>query len=171
MGRNLIQCTLLLIPLLTVICSGCTPQSSPPGPSSATGVVDGSGYVLHAWNDGLAILIVHDAPNAFFCQGEGGSSSPIYHLECTAESNDGRSIQWEIETRDGLSAKLSTAGQVFNVNEGTVFILMEDEEDGRSMVHQIARDVSTIPQDNDRIVAFIQADKEIMSYLNGSGEQ
>ncbi len=169
MRRDPVKFILLLILLLSMTFGGCTSPSNPPGPNNATGVLDGTGYVLHSWNEGLAILILHNTPNAFFCEGQGGSSSAVYHLECTAEANDGRSIQWEIETRDGLSAELSTNGRVFDVNEGTVFIMLASEQDDRGVVHQITRDLSTIPQDNDLIVAFIQADREIMSYLNETG--
>ncbi len=103
MKKALVQTGLILL-FGTLFLISCSPRSSPPGPSSATGVIEDAGYAFHVWQDGLRILILHNTPNAFFCQGEGGSSSPVYHLECDTDSLDGRKLSWEIETVDGTNA-------------------------------------------------------------------
>lgn len=142
---------------------GCSPRSSPPGPNNATGIIDGAGYVLHEWPGGLKILIVHDTPNAFFCSGEGGTSSPVYHLECDTEAIDGRTIRWTIETADGITAQLAVDAQNFNIVQSTVF-LMRTIDDG-VWVEQIPRDLSTLLFDNEQILAFITDDDEISAFI------
>lgn len=153
----------LLLILMAGFIIGCSPRSSPPGPAHATGSIDGAGYVLHSWPDGLKILIVHDTPNAFFCSGEGGTSSPVYHLECDTEANDGRTIQWRVETSDGISAQLSVGAENFNVVESSVFLMRSIE--GGVGVEQISRDLSTLIFDHDQIFAFIKDDEDISAFI------
>ena len=142
---------------------GCSPRSSPPGPGNATGIIDGAGYVLHNWPDGLKILIVHDTPNAFICSGEGGTSTPVYHLDCLTDANDGRALQWQIETSDGITAQLSAGAENFDVVESSVFLMRSIE--GGVEVRQISRDLSTLLFDHDQILAFITADDEISEFI------
>jgi hypothetical protein len=154
---------ILFIIMMAGFIDGCSPRSSPPGPNNATGIIDGAGYVLHDWSGGLKILIVHDTPNGFFCSGEGGTSSPVYHLECDAEANDGRTIQWEIETSDGVTALLRVNAETFNVVESSVFLMRSIE--GGVGVEQISRDLSTLSFDQNQILEFITDDDEISAFI------
>jgi hypothetical protein len=162
MQRTNLRCLFFLI-LMAGFITGCMPRSSPPGPNSATGPVDGAGYVLHDWAEGLKILVIFDTPGAFFCEGEGGASSPVYHLAYDAESNDGRSIHWQIETSDGVNAQLNAGGAPFSVSRSAIFLMKAS--DGAAVVRQVGGNLSNLAFDHDSIIAFIQADPAISAFI------
>jgi hypothetical protein len=144
--------------------STCGSVSSPPGASSYTGIIDELGYVLHAWEEGLKILVVYDTPNAYFCEGEGGSSASTYRLTCSAESNDGRTTHWEIETADGVQAVFSVERKTYQVVESAVFLLHSGEDE--ILVERITRDLSSMALDHDAIITFITGDEELHKWLD-----
>jgi hypothetical protein len=128
-----------------------------------TGMMDGAGYIYHHWSDGLHVLMIHDTPNGFFCEGGGGTSSPIYLLECTADALDGRTLQWKLEPRDGQIADAVVAGEPFFLDRDGVF-LVHTTESG-SEVRLIWRDLSGVAFENARVLNFIQSDEELMQFL------
>ncbi len=155
--------TLFLLIVGITFSAGCAGRSSPPGPSNMTGKIEGAGYTYHHWADGLQILMIHDTPGGFFCEGEGGTSSPIYLLECTADAMDGRTLPWKIETRDGQSADVVVAGEAFILDRDSVF-LVHTTESG-SEVRLIGRDLSGMAFENESVLNFIQSDEELMQFL------
>ena len=155
--------TLFLLIVGITFGAGCAGRSSPPGPSNMTGMIDGAGYTYHNWSDGLQVLMIHDTPNGFFCEGEGGTSSTIYLLECTADALDGRTLQWKIETPDGQSADVVGAGEAFTLDRDGVF-LVHTTESG-SEVRLIWRDLSGMAFENERVQDFIQSDEELLRFL------
>ena len=167
MQRTNLRCLFFLILMVLILMAGlitgCTPRSSPPGPNSATGIVDGAGYVLHDWAEGLKILVIYDAPGAFFCEGEGGASSPVYQLACDVESTDGSSIHWQIETSDGISAQLTAGGARYEVSSSAIFLMKAS--DGAAVVRQVGGSLSNLAFDHDSIIAFIQADPAISAFI------
>ena len=52
----------VLAALLAAGTAGCVPRSIPPDADVVAGVVDQVGYEFMRWEEGLAIMIWHDAP-------------------------------------------------------------------------------------------------------------
>jgi hypothetical protein len=154
-------CSIILL-MLTVSCIGCTPKTSPPGPSTATGIIDEAGYAFHVWQAGLNVLLLHNAPNGFFCTGKGGDSA-VYRLECTADAIDGRTFTWIIETGDGKKADVTIGGEPFTIEESAVFLI--DAPGGPPEVRLIRRDLTDLAFDHESVLAFATADHEISAFL------
>jgi hypothetical protein len=146
----------LAIGLLLAV-SGCS-RTTPPGPDTAYGQFEGTGYVFYRWEQGLRLMIWHDATDAI-SSGSGSTSDPVYHVEGQAVYSDGSTLSWTIETRDGQSAQFTLNGTDYDLSAGTLFLV--STRGGSPQVEQLRRDLSGVQPNRESILAFAQADPDI----------
>ena len=157
-------CLGLLWLTLVFLLSGCLMKTTPPGPNSAGGSVEGVPYSFHQWAQGLSVMIWHDLSNGTAdCSGTGSTSDPVYREACRAEAEDGRSLEWQIHTTDGVRAEMWINGDPYELANGNLFLI--DTQDGTVHVVQLQRDLSNLAANHERITAFAQADLDVSSFI------
>lgn len=164
MGTSRLKLTSLIFLLLTLILlSGCM-RSTPPGPNSAGGSIEGVPYFFHQWAQGLSVMIWHDLSNGTAdCSGTGSTSDPVYREGCRAEAADGRSLEWQIHTTDGVGAEMRINGNPYDLANGNLFLI--DTQDGTLHVVQLQRDLSNLAANHESITAFAQDDVDVSSFI------
>jgi hypothetical protein len=163
-GKSQLKGLLVLLAALFVAAfSGCTPKSTPPGADTAGGTLEGASYVFLQWKEGLAILIWHDLSyGATGCGGTGSTSDPVYRLDCTAESQEGRRIVWEVQTPDGQTAQFEIDDTGYDLSDGALFLIAT--ADGKTDVRQLQRDLSGVQPNRESIVAFAKSDPDVAKF-------
>jgi hypothetical protein len=146
----------LAIGLLLAV-SGCS-RTTPPGPDTAYGQFQGAGYLFYRWEQGLRLMIWHDASSAT-SSGSGSTSDPIYRVEGQAVYPDDSTLNWTIETKDGQSAQFTLNGTNYDLSAGTLFLIRTSG--GSIQVEQLRSDLSSVQLERDSILAFAQADPDI----------
>jgi len=146
----------LAIGLLLAV-SGCS-RTTPPGPDTAYGQFEGTGYLFYRWEQGLRLMIWHDATDAT-STGSGSTSDPIYRVDGRAVSPGVPPIEWTIETSDGQTAQFTLSGVSYDLTQGTLFLVRTSG--GSIEVEQLRRDLSSVQLERDSILAFAQADPDI----------
>ncbi|MGD8552114.1 MAG: hypothetical protein PVG02_00505 [Anaerolineales bacterium] len=161
--------TLTILLLIASAIAACSSAVTPPGPNTLSGSMTNVGYFLHRWDQGLNLLILHDAPQSFFCEGAASSSSPEYMLNCTGESNTDGEFSWEIRTRDGRTARVIVDEQSFDVIEDSLILI--NASDGLLQVERQARHLSDVPFEHSAILELAESDEVIQSFIARIKEQ
>jgi hypothetical protein len=150
--------------LLALVVAGCAGKSTPPGADMAYGSVEGAGYTLMRWQEGLAIMIWQRDTNYLMCEGGGSTRDPVYELNCQAESEDGYRLDWTVQTADGETSQLEMGNATYDLSGGTLFLVRLGE--GGIEVIQLDRDLSGIPFDHNQIMAFATSDPDIAEFID-----
>ena len=155
----------LLVPLalLALVVGGCAGKSTPPGADIAYGSVEGAGYTLMRWQEGLALMIWQRDTNSLMCEGGGSTQDPVYELNCLAESEDGYRLDWTVQTTDGETAQLEMGNASYDLSGGTLMLVTAS--DAGLEVIQLDRDLSGIPFDHNQITAFSTSDPDIAAFI------
>jgi hypothetical protein len=150
--------------LTTFFLSSCLMRATPPGPNSASGSIEGVSYTFHQWAQGLSVMIWHNLlPGTSSCGGSGSTSDPIYREECTVEDADGRSLEWQIHTTDGVTAEMWINGTEYNLANGRLF-LIEYQNDTPQIV-QLQDNLANLAANDESITAFAQANQDISNFI------
>lgn len=149
--------------LAMILLNGCLMKSTPPGPNTAYGSVEGVSYTFHKWGEGLSVMIWHDLNGEGSCTGSGSTSDPVYREYCTVESTDGRTLDWQIHTTDGVAAEMRINGNAYNLADGVLFLI--DHQDSTIHVAQLQRDLSHLATNHQSITAFAPNDDDISSFV------
>ncbi|HUV88906.1 MAG TPA: hypothetical protein VMY80_04575, partial [Anaerolineae bacterium] len=154
-----------LFALLAVIVafSGCAPSSTPPGPDVAGGKVEQGGFTFMRWKEGLAIMIWHNLESSTH-HGSGSTTDPVYRLQGDAESQDGRHVDWRLETTDGKTAQFWIDNTPYDLSSGTLFIITTKNE--RTEVRQLQRDLSGVQTNYESCIAFARSDPDLASFIS-----
>ncbi len=156
--------------LVVLALSGCT-TSTPPGASTAGGEVGEGAYTFMQWKEGLTILIWDDIRGTHSNHGSGSSSDPVFRQSGQAESPDGRSYSYQVETEDGVTAKFTIDGREFDLSQGTLFLVKT--RGSETVVQQISRDLPEISS-TDADEAFREmahSDPDVAALIsNGEGQ-
>jgi len=160
----------VLAALLAAGTAGCVPPSTPPDADVVAGVVDQVGYEFMRWEEGLAIMIWHDAPARSGTSSTSGAG-PLTHgtpfrIEGYAESQDGHRFEWQVETDDGRTALFSLDDVRYDLSDGTVFIVRTGE--GANEVTQLDGDLSHVDPDHASCVAFARNDSHLARFLESA---
>jgi hypothetical protein len=150
--------TVLLIALLALSLSGCAYKSTPPGPGAAGGQYEGAAFSFLRWKEGLAIVIWHDL-ESFTSHGSGSTTDPVYRLQGSAESRDGRHVDWVVETDDGKTARFWIDDTRYDLSAGALFVITTEHD--RTNVMQLERDLSGVQPNYESCVAFARNDPDL----------
>jgi hypothetical protein len=155
----------LLVPLalLALVVGGCAGKSTPPGADIAYGSVEGAGYTLMRWQEGLALMVWQRGTDSLMCEGGGSTRDPVYELNCQAESEDGYRLDWTVQSTDGETAQLEMGNETYALSGGTLMLVTAS--DAGLAVIQLDRDLSGIPFDHNQITAFALSDPDIAEFI------
>ena len=152
---------------LVIFVFGCTPRSTPPGPNTIGSSAPGLTFTFLQWKEGLMLLLVDDIEKSHQSRGSASTSNPVYSGSGSAESADGRGYKWQIETTDGKAATFRIDGKEYDLSKGALFVIKAKGE--QVEVHQLKRDLTTIPFDADGCKEHLKKDAEILRLL-GAGD-
>jgi hypothetical protein len=152
-----------LAALLVVPLSACSPGSTPPGPYAAYGTVGQVGYVYYRWKEGLALMIWHDIAGSSMSSGSGSTTDPVYRLHGYAESQDGRRLDWELQTSDGMTAQFEIDNTSYDLLDGALFIITT--QGGETDVRQLERDLSDVQTNHESCLAFARSDPDLVKFI------
>ena len=154
--------------LVVLVLSGCT-SSTPPGASTAGGVVGDGAYTFMQWDEGLTILIWDDIRGSHSNHGSGSSSDPVFRQSGQAESPDGRGYSYQVETEDGVTARFTIDGKDFDLSKGTIFLVKT--KGAETVVQQLSRDLSEISSTDQAFREMAQSDPDVAALIsNGEGQ-
>lgn len=149
---SLVPRRLALIITLLLLLVACGRKTTPPGPSTIGGKVGDSAYGLLDWDEGMRILIWTDVVGGWSSGGTGSTEEEAYRQQGHVEAHDGRSFDFYIETRDGVTADFSIDGKRYDLEEGSLFLVTSSS--GTIEVMQLNDDLSTLTATNEGIEAF-----------------
>ena len=153
--------------LLVITCLGsvsCARKSTPPAPSIAAGVYIKAGYEYFDWEEGLALMIWHDAVQSSMCDSSGSTRDSTHVVQCSAVSRESQSFEWQIKTSDGIQAEFSIDGSLFDLANGNVFLVAVEGES--TDIQQLHRDLTDVDSQNaNTITGFGLNDPDINSFI------
>ncbi len=161
----------LLVALLTTGVAACGAGSTPPGASKAMGSVAQGGYLFLRWAEGargdlaLEVMIWHDLAGERTADSAGFASGRLSIERGAACSADGRSLAWEVQTRDGTTGEVHLGGNRYDLEAGNLFLVTT--QGGTTAVRQLHRDLSAVPLDHEGILTFARSDPDLAAFLQG----
>jgi hypothetical protein len=154
----------LLVVLVTTGVAACGNSSTPPGANKTLGSVAQGGYLFLRWQEGLEVMIWHDLTGEGTGHSAGFSAGRPYIERGTAHSADGRSLAWEVQTRDGTMGEMQIGGGRYGLEAGNLFLVTT--RGGTTAVRQLHRDLSAVPLDHEGILAFARYDPDLAAFLD-----
>ena len=137
----------IMVILLSIGTLSCSPASTPPGPTMAAGVYVEAGYEFFHWEEGLVVMLWHDATASSMCDSSGSTRDPVHSIDCQAISREGNAFKWNIETTDGVTGQFSIDDKLYDLSEGSLFIVRT--KGGTAEIQQLQRDLSDVVPEND----------------------
>jgi len=143
-----------------------------PRPGGGLAILDGTSASFGVLGDGIAIVVWSKVPAR---SGAGGSRSSSdrpqaqLHYSGLHSSPDGRRIEWQCQTKDGVAGSVSINGQDYDLANGTLVLVTVGEE--KTTVKQLKRDTLKVKHEN--VVAtledWLENDSEIMELFRHHG--
>ena len=157
---------IIVVPFLVILLMatfvGCS-KSTAPGADIAGGVYEKASCTLMKWEEGLTLMIWHEATLSVSNHGSSSTESSVYTLEGYGESEDGNRIEWDLETSDGKTAKFAINSIDYDLSEGTLFII--STESGEPIITQLNHDLSGVQTTRDSWVAFSKSDPDVSDFI------
>jgi hypothetical protein len=155
---------LVLVAILVTLLSSAT-RAHAPGLAATDGTVGQARYVYYWSERGLRLMIWHDATEVALATEAGGSARAARWLSGRATA-DGRPLfDWEIETTDGRTARFRIDGVVYDLSQGTVFLVRS--EGGQIEVDQLQRDLAGTLPDAETVARFAASDATLADLAQG----
>jgi hypothetical protein len=165
MNRNKMIYLLSLSIFLGLGLAACFGRT-PPGPDMAGGGYENASYEYFHWQEGLNVLIWHDANTSSTCHSSGSTRSDTHLVQCQAVSEDGFEFFWQIETSDGRTAQFTINNQPIDLANGTVFLITLDSD--LLDIQQLQRDLSGVSAEHQSITQFSLDDREINQFIQST---
>ncbi len=175
-AANVRLCVLILAGFaLVIVISGCwTRRTASPGPNTISGKIpelkSASKYLspefeLFRWREGLNLLIV-DGLGFHVRTG----MRYFYNCEGAAEGSKeyGPGYEWRLDTADGETATFRFDDKEYDLSEGALFVIKAKND--KVEVHQLNRDLSTIPFDSAAVSEYLKNDVEVRKILGVKDE-
>ena len=115
------------------------------------------------WKEGLIVLFVDDVKGGRSSGGSGSTDNPVHTSTVSAGSPDAGGYKCQLETEDGISANCHINGKEYDLSNGTLLVIKAKGE--QVEVHQLKRDLTTIPFDATDCKGPIEEDAEIRKLL------
>jgi hypothetical protein len=154
----------LLVVLIATTVAACGGTSNPPGASKALGSSERGGYLFLRWEEGLEVLIWHDLTGEGTASSAGSVAGRFYIERGSARAADGRSLAWDVQTRDGRTGEARIGAVRYDLASGNLFLVTTQA--GATEVRQLSRDLSTVPLDHDGILAYARSDPDLAAFLS-----
>jgi hypothetical protein len=151
-----------------VLCGGCQPKSTVAGPGMLTSSGSGVSFTYLKWDSGQRILLVDNVTGG----GRGSTSTsttsdPLNHSKGYA-GPDGAGYKWTCDS-NATTMTFKIDGKEYDLANGSLFVIKA--KDGATEVHQVKRDLNTIPYDADQCRQAIEKDEEIQKILKGAATE
>jgi hypothetical protein len=159
----LIRLALLVVLVVTTV-AACGGGSNPPAATKSLGFSERGGYLFLRWEEGLEVLIWHDLTGEGTASSAGSVAGRFYIERGSARAADGRSLAWDVQTRDGRTGEARIGAVRYELASGNLFLVTTQE--GATEVRQLARDLSAVSLDHDGILAFARSDPDLAAFLN-----
>ena len=158
------RCMIVFIGVaLIVSVAGCGTRTTPPGAHALYTSAPGMNIIYLRWKAGLTVLFVDDVKGGHSMSGSGSTDNPVHTETVTVGSPDAGGYECRLETKDGKTAICRINGKEYDLSNGTLFVIKAKGE--QVEVHQLKRDVATIPFDTNDCKEPIQTDAEIRKLL------
>lgn len=155
---------LLLVVVLAGAAAACSGGAAPPGASKALGSFVKGGYLFLRWPEGLEVMIVHDLAGEGTAHSSGFVAGPLSIERGSARVDGGRSLSWEVQTRDGTRGEAHIGTNRYDLAAGNLFLVTT--RGGATVVRQLSRDLSAVALDHDGIIAFAGLDPDLVAFLD-----
>jgi len=154
----------LLVALVTTGLVACGSSSTPPVADKALGSIAQGGYLFLRWQEGLEVMIWHDLSGEGTGHSAGIAADRLYIERGSVRSADGRSLAWEVQTRDGTMGEVQIGEGRYGLEAGNLFLVTT--QGGTTAVRQLHRDLSAVPLDHGGILAFARNDPNLVAFLD-----
>jgi len=124
-------------------------------------------YEYFHWREGLDIMIWYDAAQSSSCDSSGSTGAKTHEVRCQVFFESGRSLDWQIETSDGLTGKFTLNNDQFDLSVGNVFVVSTAQDPPE--IQQFQRDLSGIKPENESIIEFGLNDPDIAKFIQSAG--
>ncbi|MCO6043935.1 hypothetical protein NG895_08450 [Aeoliella sp. ICT_H6.2] len=142
---------------------GCGTKTTPPGADIIRQTAPGMNITFLRWKQGLTVLFVDDVEGGHNAGGTGSTENPVYTATVAAGSPETGGYKCVLETKDGKTAICRINGKGYDLSNGTLFVIKAKGEEIE--LHQLKRDLTTIPFDVKKCKEPIQKDAEIRELL------
>lgn len=130
-------CIIVLLIFTLVACR----QFTPPEPNAVGSSISQTNYLLLDWPEGLRVLLWDDIyEGEHHNHTESATDDPVFHQSGSAQSSDGRSYEYALETRDGQKAEFSIDRVPYDLEKGKLFLI--HTAGGSTQVEQLDLDLS-----------------------------
>ena len=147
----------------------CSSRSTPPAPTIAAGGYDYAAYEFFHWEEGLNVMIWHEAVSSSSCNSSGSTNDPIHTVDCSAASAAGDQFDWQIMTDNGLIGDFRINGDPYDLSAGSIFIV--SIANGVTDIQQLQGDLANVIPDHDSIVAYGLNDEDIERFIQSVSPQ
>jgi hypothetical protein len=158
--------SLLLLFLLfsLFLAIGCR-RTTPPGPNTVYGTIEGDpSFSFLTWDEGLRLMLWYDGASGVWFDGSGSTEDPVYHQSGHAQGANGQELTWTLDTENGQTATFQLAGQRYDLAQGALFLISFQGE--QPQVRQVDRDLSGVTPTVDGVTAFGRADPDIAAFID-----
>lgn len=137
--------------------------TTPPGPNTISGSIAEAGYSLHRWDQGVTLLILHDAPSGFVCEGSGSTSKPEYVLECHTDTHLNSTLSWQIRSESGHEVRVSIGTEQFVLSDDALFLARKTN--GTYSVFKKDLKLSDVDFEHEAILQLAETNPEIQAFI------
>ena len=170
MKQNRITGMIWIMPLLGIFLglSSCAGKTTPPGANMIFGTFIapegfGGSYTLLQWKEGLSISIVDDSQGGHQSSGSGSTEDPVWRGQGSISSQNGQDITWQVETKDGKTAKFFINEQPYDLTQGTLFLIKTNNGSTQIMQHQSRHNGAC--SDHESCQQILKGDPAILQFI------
>lgn len=152
-----------LIVFACLVLSACI-SKTPPGPTIYVNTLQNATCNFYVWQEGLRLMLWTDIIDSTNHDGASRTGDPVYRQKDFAQAHDGRRVDWQLETTNGITATLQIDTQQPDLADGALFLVRT--AGGSTQIQQLDYDLAPLPStlescqhiaDNDPAVsAFVQ---------------
>lgn len=135
----------LLYSLIALAClslSACVSQT-PPGPTIYVNTIENATCNFYVWPQGLRLMLWTDIIDSTNHDGASRTGDPVYRQKDFAQAHDGRRLDWQLETTNGITATLQIDTQQPDLANGMLFLVKT--ANGSTEIQQLDYDLASLP--------------------------
>ncbi len=114
------------------------------------------------------MMMWFDFTGAVFTSGHGSTSDPIYRGSGHVEAIDGRRVEWQFSTEDGITATCKINDTTYNLSKETLFMISTQSD--RVSIQQIERDLSDVSPTVESCAEFAKNDPDVSAFIRTASE-
>ncbi|MCX7044417.1 MAG: hypothetical protein NTX50_02885 [Candidatus Sumerlaeota bacterium] len=129
------------------VCGGCGKMGIETYASSCSGIREKGGFTYSRWKEGLAIMVCYDIVGMHE-SGQIPSNFALMKHVWRIKGSD-REFGWQVETKDGRTAKFTLDGKDYDLTKGALFLVKTKA--GGTQVQQLNHDLSGMQSTSDSL--------------------